>query len=353
MNNPYTPGSPVDDSRRFFGRANELSELRSFLNGGQSVSIVGPHGIGKTSLLRHLLRTTALSTPGSGEQNLLAYMAGQALSSCRQDEIFTCFCGAIAAALHAQCREREPLLEGAASQTARAAFESAIRKLNQRGLRVVLMLDDFEQLSQNPQVDVSFYNALRSAVGRLRLVFLTSSTRPLFELAFFDHSQKILSSPFFNIFAQVFLGLLTEAEARNMVREPMEAAGIAVSAWLEDFIYQLAGGHPYALQVSCFHAWEGFEDLNKIEQQTRQDLEPYFHAIWQELSPVEQEMLRHPAKAGAQEAGNPALVVSLRNLTRKCLLVQAGGLYRYSSKAWGEFVSVQRQAPVSEDDLPS
>ncbi len=353
MNNPYTPGSPVDDSRRFFGRAIELSELRSFLNGSQSVSIVGPCGIGKTSLLRHLLRAAALSTPGSGGQNLLVYMECQALSGSNQDELFAHFCGAIAAVLHAQGLEPEPLLEAAASQPARAAFESALRKLNQRGLRVVLMLDDFEQLTLNPQVDVGFYNALRAAAGRLRLVFVTTSTRPLVELTYFAHSQKILSSPFFNIFAQLFLGLLSESEARSLIREPMESSGMAASPVREDFIYELAGGHPLALQIACFHAWEGLEDLQKIEQRTMKDLEPYFQFIWQNLSPAERGALCNPVAASVQSIGNPVLTVTLRDLTRKCLFIQKGGTYEYPSKAWGEFVSVQRQVPVSEVDLPS
>ncbi len=342
MNNPYTPGEPVDDSRSFFGRANELSELRSFLNGGQSVSIVGPHGIGKTSLLRHLLRAAVLSTPGSSGQNLLVYMACQALSSSRQDGIFARFCGAIAAALQAQSLEPELLLEAAVSQPARTAFESALRKLNQRGLRVVLLLDDFEYLTQNPQVDVGFYNALRSVAGRLRLVFLISSTRPLFELAYFDDSKKILSSPFFNIFAQVFLGLLSESEARSLIREPMESSGKADSPVREDFIYQLAGGHPLALQIACFHAWDSPDNLQKIERQTAKDLEPYFQFIWQNLSPAGQEALCNPVEAGMKAAGNPGLTVILRDLVRKCLIVQIDGQYRYPSKAWEEFVVSHR-----------
>jgi hypothetical protein len=128
------------------------------------------------------------------------------------------------------------------------------------------MLDEFEQLTMNPHVDVGFYNALRSAAGRLRLVFLTASAQPLIELTYFDSSKKILSSPFFNIFAQLYLGLLSESEARELIRAPIEAAGIKVNSRLEDFIYELVGGHPLALQIACFHAWDNPEDLPEIER---------------------------------------------------------------------------------------
>lgn len=77
----------------------------------------------------------------------------------------------------------------------------AVRKLNQRDLRVVLSVDRFECLRGNPQLDISFYNVLRSIAGRYQLVFLTTSVRPLIEFTYSSHPGDIVSSPFFNIFA--------------------------------------------------------------------------------------------------------------------------------------------------------
>jgi nucleoside phosphorylase len=323
----------------FFGRANDLNEIGAYLHGNQSVSIVAPRKIGKTSLMLHLMRPKTMAALGIGKGNLFTYVDCQALSASRQDEIFASFCIEIAAVLHTRGLEPEPSLKAAVSTPTWSAFEFALRKLGQRGLRVVLMLDEFEQLTMNPHVDVGFYNALRSAAGRLRLVFLTASAQPLIELTYFDSSKKILSSPFFNIFAQLYLGLLSETEARELIRTPMESAGTDVSSQLQDFIYQLVGGHPLALQIACFHAWESPEDLPKIEMQTIQELEAHFQYYWHNLSPFEQDVLRHPAEAGLQEGGNPSLAVVLSGLTRKCLLVRSGGSYSHPSKAWAEFVS--------------
>jgi hypothetical protein len=341
MNNPYISRGPLRAARMFCGRAYELNEIGAFLHGNQSVSIVGPRKIGKSSLLLHLMQPETMATLAIGRENLFVYIDCQALSSARQDEVFTHFCTQIAAALRTQGLEPEPALEATVSKPARSTFETALRKLNQRGLKVVLMLDEFEQLAMNPHVDVSFYNALRSAAGRLPLVFLTSSARPLIELTCFDCSKKILSSPFFNIFAQLFLGLLSQTQARNLIRAPMEAGSIVVTSRLEDFIYRLVGGHPLALQIACYHAWNSPEDPHNIELHTMQELEAHFQHVWQDLSPAERDVLRHPAEAGLQEAGNPAIKIVLRDLTRKCLLVPAGGSYRYPSRAWAEFISAQ------------
>lgn len=354
MKNPYTSRGPLHDARMFFGRANDLNEIAAFLNGNQSVSIVAPRKIGKTSLMLHLMRPETLATLGIGKGNIFVYIDCQALSTSRQDEIFTSLCVEIAAALHTHELEPEPSLKAAVSTPSWSAFEFALRKLSQRGLRVVLMLDEFEQLTINPHIDVSFYNAQRSAAGRMRLVFLTASAQPLIELTYFDSSKKILSSPFFNIFAQVYLSLLSESEARELIRTPMEAAGKIVSPQLEDFIYQLVGGHPLALQIACFHAWDDPKDLAKIELQTKQELEAHFQYYWHNLSPAEQDVLRHPAEAGLQEGGNPTLAVILSGLTRKCLLVRSGGSYGYPSKAWSEFVSTHPDHPETMHpiDLP-
>lgn len=339
MNNPYTSRCPLCDARMFFGRAFDLNEIGAFLRGNQSVSIVGPHRIGKTSLMLHLIRAETLDSLGIGEENLFVYIDCQELSCSQQYEIFAHFCTKIAAALHSHSLEPELTLQAAVSKPTWSAFEVALRKLNQRGLRVVLILDEFEQFAKNPYVDVNFYNALRSAAGRLRLVFLTGSVQPLIELTCFDSSKRILSSPFFNIFAQSFLGLLSETEAGNLIRTPMESAGIVVTSQLQDFIYQLVGGHPLALQIACFHAWDSPEDLQLIELQTKQELETYYQYYWHNLSPAEQEVLRYPNVAGLQGAGDAALMILLRDLTRKCLLVQTGGSYKYPSRAWAEYVS--------------
>ena len=58
MINPYVSRGPVRNAEMFFGRRQELNEITAFLRGNQSISIVGPRKIGKTSLLYHLMRAS-------------------------------------------------------------------------------------------------------------------------------------------------------------------------------------------------------------------------------------------------------------------------------------------------------
>ena len=341
MNNPYTSRGALQDASMFIGREHELKELGTFIQGNQSVSIIGPRKIGKTSLMMHLMRAENLAALDLAAENIFVYIDCQMLSDSQHNQVFAHFCTEMAAALRVQGFEPEPSLKAAVSTPTRSAFEIALRKLNQRGLRVVLLLDEFEQLTLNPYIDVNLYNALRAAVGRLRLVFLTASSLPLIELTYPERSQKILSSPFFNIFAPLFIGLLSEREARSLIRNPMSVAEITVSSQIEDFIYELVGGHPLALQIACYYAWESPDDPYQIELQTKLELEANFQYYWHKLSAVEREVLRNPSETSKRESSEAALRVIFRSLIRKCLLVQIHGSYDYPSKAWEEFVLAQ------------
>ncbi len=346
MNNPYSSRGPLHDAAFFFGRVNELNEIGAFLRANQSISIVGPRKIGKSSLMLHLMRPETMHALQMEHDHLFIYIDCQELKSLQPQEVFVFICREMTAALRAHDMEPDIVLKDAVSQPSRLSFEAAVRRLNERGLRLVLLLDEYEGLALNPHMDVHFLNALRSAAGRLRLAFVTASAQPLFDLSYHDSSKVLLSSPFFNIFAQLFLGLMSETEARALIHAPMEAGGIVVDSQLEDFIYDLAGGHPLALQIACYHAWEGRGDLKAIKQRTTQELEPHFEYYWRCLSPTEREVLRNPAEATLRQPSDPTIRSTLRDLTWKCLLVPVTGSYIYPSKAWAEFVLTRPPDPA-------
>ena len=253
--NPYISRGPLRALNMFYGREHDLHEIAAFLNGNQSIALVGPRKIGKTSLLFHLMRPETRETFGLGDNTVIAYLDCEMLGESSVEEIFGQFATEIAAVLVDMGLPPEPALDTVIAAPKRLAFESAIRRLNQRGLRIVLVLDEFERISTNTALDLNFFNALRSAAGRYQLMFITASASPLIDLTYSGRSREILSSPFFNIFAPMFLGLLDEKDARRLISEPAERAGSPFAPDMQDFLYQLAGGHALALQVVCFHAF--------------------------------------------------------------------------------------------------
>lgn len=349
MTNPFIFRGPVRNAQMFFGRSHELAEVAAFLRGNQSVSIVGPRKFGKTSLLYHLMRQEAWDRLGMDQSNLFAYLDCEVLGDSNHEEIFGALTSEIAAALDEREIEIDPTLENAINQPSRLSFERAVRKLNQGGLRVVLILDEFERLSANPHLDVNFFNALRSAAGRYQLAYLTASARPLIQLTYTNKQQEILSSPFFNIFAPLFLGMLSEAEAMEAITQPAMAGSRPFPDNVTQFIYNLVGGFPLGLQVACFHAWEvganGVYDLDEIERRTLQELNPHFQYYWRNLEAHEQQTLLNLSDATHRQESDTTLRAILRDLVQKSLVVVSEGAYSYPFRAWANFVSSQQSPP--------
>ena len=102
----------------------------------------------------------------------------------------------------------------------------ALRRLRDTGLEVVLMLDEFESLARNAQFEPDFYGELRSLAGELGLVILTASKRSLYDLTY--ENSSTLSSPFFNIFSEMPIGLMTDDDARQILIELSGQAGHGV-----------------------------------------------------------------------------------------------------------------------------
>src|SRR5690242_15720689 len=52
LENPYDAMNPITEAQGFFGRDRELRRIYSVILKGESVSLVGPRRIGKTSILK-------------------------------------------------------------------------------------------------------------------------------------------------------------------------------------------------------------------------------------------------------------------------------------------------------------
>ena len=127
-------------------------------------------------------------------------------------------------------------------------------ELDNRGQHVVFLLDEFEQVTHNANFGPEFFYALRSLAIHHRLALLTSSRRELIELC---HSDKIRSSPFFNIFANINVSLLAPADARRLLSEPLTRTEVSFTPEETQFLLDIAGPHPYFLQSACYFMFEG------------------------------------------------------------------------------------------------
>ncbi len=310
--NPFYHRQPISNPRHFYGRPREVRQLFDLMRQGQSVSLIGPRRIGKTSLLLHLpdVQTAHGLSP---DEYVFVYLSCEGLEGSEQAEVYRAWLEDLSDHLEAPGLRSEV-------KTYRH-FERAIRRLTGQGYRLIFLLDEFEGLSHNPCLGLDFFSGLRALTTRHSVVYVIASVRSLLELTYADESA--LTSPFFNIFLPLNLGLWPRDEARSMVSDMATGAGMSFPPHILEQILTLAGGHPFFLQMAAYHAFaalKGEESVESWPERFRAEAEPHLAYYWRNLSDEARYAL---ATLSVASPTRPAL----EELRRACLVVStAGGL---------------------------
>jgi DNA-binding winged helix-turn-helix (wHTH) protein len=290
--NPFFHRGPIRDPDYFYGRQAETRHALRMLLNGQSVSVIGPRKIGKTSFLFHLCRSDVLREHGlDPARTLFVYVNCEDLGHLGQQALYALLAGEIAEQA-AQCGQDIALPERPASHL---EFERAIAGLFERDLALVLVFDEFELLSRNKSLNMAFFSGLRALATRFGLAYLTASRRPLLGLP-----QDVDYSPFFNIFFPVKLGLFDEGTSRALIAGYLAQAEASLPPAVVDRVLVLGGGHPFFMQVAAYWALELQEakgsslqerDLGLLEHSVRGQVESHLNYYWTKLSDRERYVL--------------------------------------------------------------
>jgi hypothetical protein len=133
-----------------------------------------------------------------------------------------------------------------------ASLSERIGNWKAQGNRMVLCLDEFEELTRHPrEFSSDFFLDLR-AIAQKGMILVTGSHRMLSNLV----SSTNPVSPFFNIFAVVRVGPFSDKDAEDFVTR--ERPNVPKFTEMEKrAILDFAKGHPLVLQIACFHVLEG------------------------------------------------------------------------------------------------
>ena len=83
-----------------------------------------------------------------------------------------------------------------------------------KGMTTVLLMDEFEYVTQNPNFKSDFFGGLRALAIHHGVALIPATRRELVDLC---HSDEIKGSPFFNIFANVVLRPFNRAEVDELL----------------------------------------------------------------------------------------------------------------------------------------
>jgi hypothetical protein len=334
IDNPFFHRGAIRRAEEFQGRHDELDQILGLCRNGQSVSIVGPRRIGKSSLLLHLCRPSTREPFIGLDRTIYTLVDCQELGGSPPEEVYEALLTSICDAAAAASVEIQPSQRPGTYR----ALDRILNTIYGTGLSVVVLLDEFELLAANTRLTPYFFARLRGLTTKYGLAYLTASQRPLIAIS---ADEEILSSPFFNIFVSLSLGLFSEAEANQLIDQRLRDTKVSFSPELRAHILHLVGCHPFFLHVAGYHAFQALAtnqaDLDQpisswLDAAVEVEAESHLTYLWRNLTAEEQYSLA--IKDGPIE--------SMRLLEQQCLLVQDGESYAYTSEILRRFIRRQQ-----------
>ncbi len=309
--NPFTFGNPITNASRFVGRTYQIEQVFSRLRNVEfeSSSLVGERRIGKTSLLYHLADAEVCRAHGLDPQRHHFLYVDLALvdATTTPARLWQYLLGRL-----------KPLLPSAAFQDLpdtgldNFALAEFFDRLDAQGQYIVLLLDEFENVTRNANFGPDFFYGLRSLAIHHKLALITSSRRELIELT---HSDEIRSSPFFNIFANINVRLFKSDEARQLIANALDGDTIQFADADITALADASGSHPFFLQAASHFLYEAYaQNMDAAAREKfwrgefRKQATPHLAEYWRQSEDKEKivlaalALLAEPALAREWEA---------------------------------------------------
>jgi hypothetical protein len=334
IDNPFFHRGAIKRAEEFHGRLNELGQILGLCRNGQSVSIIGPRRIGKSSLLLQLCRPAVRAQYDlSPQEAIFALVDCQELGGSPPEEVYE----ALLTSIMDAASSAPIALESVQRPGTYRSLDRVLNTIQRAGLTMVVLLDEFELLAANERLTPYFFARLRGLTTKYGLAYLTASQRPLFAIT---ADEEILSSPFFNIFVTVSLGLFSVEEAQDLLQVRLEDTGYEFSNELRDYILKLVGPHPCYLHIAGYHAFRSVsfgqvdpeEDIRDwLDPPVEIETESHLGYLWRNLSSEEKYSL----------AITDGPIDVLRQLEQQCLIEPRTEHYGYTSELLQRFVRRQ------------
>lgn len=302
----------------FFGRTTLLRHLYESVAYRQSVSIIGPRCIGKSSLLWYAsLPEVQERFAFDFKRFIFVFLDLREYLTKTSGDFFH----SVSKAIIAQGAKMGITLQ--TDDLGEDEFSSILDQVAEKDFFPVLLLDSFDKVTLNRHFDPEFFEFLRAHASMGLVSYVTATLVPLSKVC----HRKIAGSPFFNIFYTYYLEALTPEETWEMVAHPAERAQLPFTQEEIEQILKLAGRHPFFVQRVCYilfenKRWPGNEEMDEksLKNLAYRELQPVFMDIWEELSPEEQTIILDEAQQRTnQQRALPELTESFlfRHFVRK------------------------------------
>lgn len=370
--NPFTFGNPIKDPAHFYGREAEIRQITNRLlsSAHESTSIIGERRIGKTSLLYHLSHPEVGARLGlTSDKFCLVYVDFQGLTDITPTRFWQRVLKKMSNSI---CDESlRPSIEKLGGQESFDLFdlEDLFEATQSKGLTVVLMLDEFENVTQNLHFKGDFFGGLRALAIHHGVALLPATRRELVDLC---HSEEIKGSPFFNIFANVVLRPFPLKDAIALVDGNETSLEETFSAEERSLILRLGGGQPFFLQIAGHYLVEaksqglrGRPLFERVVTDFDLQSDPHFTYLWNHCTESERITLlgilalnQEKAKKGATQDErlqkmNPRAHLDVVTLGKRGLVLEGEGKFTLFSPSLGHWILREVMTAPGEEETPA
>lgn len=367
--NPFTFGNPIKDPARFYGREAEIRQITNRLlsSAHESTSIIGERRIGKTSLLYHLSHPEVSARLGlTSDKFCIVYVDFQGLTDITPTRFWQRVLKIMSRSI---CEESlKPSIEELSGQESFDLFdlEDLFEATQSKGLTVVLMLDEFENVTQNLHFKGDFFGGLRALAIHHGVALLPATRRELVDLC---HSEEIKGSPFFNIFANVVLRPFPLKDAIALVDGNEASLDETFSAEERSLILRLGGGQPFFLQIAGHYLVEaksqglrGRPLFERVLADFDTQSASHFSYLWNHCTESERITLlgilalnQEKAKKGATQVErlqkmNPRAHLDVVTLGKRGLVLESEGKFTLFSPSLGHWILREVMTAPGEEE---
>ena len=316
--NPFIYSGTVPPEN-FWGRKTALDHIKNRIGAvqAQSVNIVGYRRQGKSSLLRYIKER-----PGEffkrEQKPAIVYLDLQDGRFHQPEGVTEGIRRGIKKALGEELWRREDNGDP-------FAVEDGLEELREKGYRLILLLDEFEQVKVKLEEFKDWGEDFRAKASAGLLALVVATKRPIYEV----YNSLDLTSPFGNIFSMTVLGALEKSAWQEGVVKGFEDNEDRIEAEQLDWIEEVAGGLPFYTQMAASILWQ-HKDLDSAEQAMTEAVRPHFEYLWQNLKDEERSVLK--SLVGGIKDSGPIL----QELERYGLVKESG--QKVFSSLFAEFV---------------
>ncbi|MCU0479680.1 MAG: winged helix-turn-helix domain-containing protein [Anaerolineae bacterium] len=273
--NPYSRLLHLFDADHFYGRTDEIIVILQVITAPHPTSqaIYGSRTIGKTALLNYIkdpngalytYRDFLYSAYHVGGGRYLHFVYINLNLFTQGDELFFILVTSLENSLD---DDNSPVSEfefasyhnHMTKQELHTILRDTLRRLDEMGVRVVFMLDDFDTAVMVLTIEDD--HLLRTIADIAP--FIIATERPIPEL----RPDIVEASPLLGILRPSALGLLSADSAKSLIRQPAQNSGIFISDNEVAFLMNIGGKHPFLLLSVCefyFNMRRDYPDLPKL-----------------------------------------------------------------------------------------